>query len=111
MAEETDWVGILGAHPYTVTRNDGKEESVNIKPVDMVSVQSALDALKNHIATVELFTGKSKAWCKDIQPPSLMALYKECIRVNSPFFKAYKDGMQEAGSLLSEVMGLPTPAA
>jgi hypothetical protein len=107
MGEETDWVKIRAGKEVEYLKLDGTRDKVRIKAITLKTAQQTLEALKDPIQAAQLFTGKTADWCEQVQPDSLFAIVEEGVKLNEPFFRAWKDGMERVGKTLTEMLGKP----
>ena len=57
------------------------------------------------------FTGKDARWCRSVEPDCLFEIIEEGVKLNEPFFIAYKAGMERVGKALNLALEIQPPSA
>lgn len=103
---ETDWMTLRNGVDFTVRKMDGTTEVVKVRPITIRTAKEVLESLQDPVKAVEKFTGKPATWSILLEPTSLFELIEEGVRLNEPFFSAYKSGMDRVGKRVQEILGI-----
>lgn len=79
---------VFGAQ-ITVQHEDGRSETIELRPLPLRSYASAFGAVDDELALTAILAGRERAWVDSLTPESYEALYAALERLNARGFFAW----------------------